>query len=312
MVIPRAEGGSDPDLNEPPEPRSSRTGGFTSQQRIDNVGRILQELRVNKPVAQQLLKVWKKAGVTDGSELKKYLKDVGAKRSVAASIQLFLNGSAATVAWWTASQIAETPTKGSFALAGELAAYFTAIYLTSGAIVELLNVFAVGIATRKYSANADAFLEAIESIAGSDSGLAVLDKARQAVVSLQVLNALDSLLTRLKEDASAARSDDFFRDLGAYLVLTQAAKNGCDPLALGVSADEAAAAAAEFALADSNDDGRIDLVEFRRLAPSLSEDEALGAMSVLDVNKNGSIEFKEWLQWWVKQREGEPNHETHA
>lgn len=36
-----------------------------------------------------------------------------------------------------------------------------------------------------------------------------------------------------------------------------------------------------------------------RYAPQLSAEEAEAAMSVLDANKDGGIDFSEWVQWWV-------------
>lgn len=55
-------------------------------------------------------------------------------------------------------------------------------------------------ATARYSANADAFLLAVQELAGRDaaSGLDVVDKARKAVSMVKVLQALQSILDMLQ------------------------------------------------------------------------------------------------------------------
>lgn len=227
----------------------------------------------------------------------------GADRSLAVGLQLAVNASAAVVAWSAGYNIAITRSLGSFSLAGEFVVYVLAMYLTINATLDVFTLVSVGQMTRQYAERSAAILEAIKAMAGPESGLEVVDKARRAVATVQVLGALDQILRGLKDKASAADPGDFFRDLGAYLVLTRASTTGFDAAALGISPSEAADIAAEFAFADSNDDGRVDIVEFRRVAtklvPNLTQDEAEAAMAMLDTNGDGVIDFQEFVSWWV-------------
>ena len=91
--------------------------------------------------------------------------------------------------------------------------------------------------------------------------------------------------------------------VGAYVVLLRASERGFDPEAVGVSMNEAADVAAEFSLADRNADGRIDSLEFRylceHLSPGLTAEQCEAAMSVVDTNGDGYLDFSEFLNWWV-------------
>lgn len=159
---------------------------------------------------------------------------------------------------------------------------------------------AVGVATKRYSANSASFLAAIQAMAG-ESGLQVVDKARRAALTVKIISAMEQILRSLQERAASSDPADFFRDLSSYLTLQQARERaGFDPASVGLSPADAADIAASFAEVDSNGDGRIDFAEFRQLcgryAPELSAEESEAAMTVL--TKANSIDFPEWVKWW--------------
>ena len=58
---------------------------------------------------------------------------------------------------------------------------------------------------------------------------------------------------------------------------------------------------------DTNDDYRLDQSEFQRLCADtgreLDSDEAKAALSVIDDNGNGYIEFSEFVRFWVNPKE---------
>jgi hypothetical protein len=204
-------------------------------------------------------------GVTDPEALRKLFIKRGADKSAAVAAQLGVDALSAGIAWWTGLQVASTREFGQFTLAAEFLVYSTAMYLTISAALDTFQLVAVGVATRRYSASSAAFLAAIQQVAGPDSGLQVLDKAKRAVVTVKILSALEQILRALQEGAAAAPPAAFFRDLGAYLVLQRARDAGFDPAEQGVGPAQAADIAAAFAEVDADDDGRLDALEFRRL-----------------------------------------------
>jgi hypothetical protein len=274
------------------------------EQKIEEVDKVLSELGINRVTAKQILRVWRKAGATDPAALEELFRQRGADRSVAASIQFALDASSALLAWYSGMNIATSRALGPFTIAAEFVIYTLAMYLTINATLDVFSLVAIGLLTRRYSASSAAVLEAVESLAGPESGLQVVDKARRAVVTVQVLSALSQILDKLKQQAGAKAMDeaDFYRDLGAYLVLVREKERGFDPVCVGVSRSEAADIAAEFALVDEDDSGRLDLQEFSRLCArmglDLNEEEASAAMSVLDTNNDNLIDFEEFTAWW--------------
>lgn len=247
-------------------------------------------------------------GADDPASLKRLVKERGTQQSINAAMQLAVDASAALVTWYGGLQIATTQSLGSFSLAGEFLVYTLAMYLTINATLDVFSLITVGVMTRKYSNQATQILAAVQRTAGPESGLEVLDKARQAVVTVQVLQALDKLFDVLRRDVDAeSRAADFFRDLGAYIVIAQAESSSDFRIDSYKDTErkQIAEIAAEFALADKDDDGYIDAVEFRELGRKtgvdLSSEEAEAAVAVLDTNKDGVVEFLEFVQWFKEK-----------
>ena len=246
-------------------------------------------------------------GADNPDSLKRLVKKRGAKQDVSAAMQFVVDSLSAIVAWWSGFETATTQSLGPFSLAGEFLLYTLAMYLTINATLDIFGLITVGIATRKYSEQSSDMLEAVKKMAGEDiTGLEVVDKARQAVVTVQVLQALDKIYATLSDGMYRnSSSKDFFRDLGAYLVIMNAGDKGFDIEKCGLSKDQVANLAAEFALADKDDDGYIDIAEFRQLGwrtgQEMTQEEAEAAVSVLDTNKDGVVEFSEFVAWFASQ-----------
>jgi hypothetical protein len=278
------------------EPPSGKTN-------VEDVQKLLAELDIDKTTAKKVLKVWRTAGVQDPEDLSRLVKKRAGDKSAAIFVQLAIDSSAAFVTWWSGFNLTGL---GSFTVAAKFVVYTLAMYLTINAALDIYTLYAVGISTKRYSTDTTTkLLAAVENLAGTErTGLEVVDKAKKAIVTAQVLNALDQILDRLKLSAGDIKMNDgnFLRDLGAYIILLKATESGWTPESAGVTMQEAADVAAEFSMVDSNGDGTLDFAEFRKLcgalAPSMTSEEAEAAMSVLDTNNDGAIDFKEFLAWW--------------
>lgn len=264
---------------------------------------------LTKSQARALLKAWKEAGANDPQALKRMVKQRGSNRSVLALRQLAVDLGSAVVAWYSGAALAES----KVSVPAEFLLYTLAIYLTINATIDIFDLIAVGIATRKYSGQSAVLLEAVRNLADEETGFEFVDKARRAVVTVEVLKALDDILEDLKryveKGIGESRDEaDFFRDLGAYLVLANAAKNGFsfEDDGEGLDGRVIGEVAAEFALADKDDDGFIDVLEFqalgRKTVPAMSMEEAEAALSLLDSSKDGVVDFKEFLSWFANQK----------
>ena len=206
---------------------------------------------------------------------------------------------------------------GTPAIIGQAIAFLLAGYYASGAFFDLFKVGAVLVARYNYSVNSGAFLDAIEGIAGGGTGLDITDKATQAVNSVKVLNALNKMADLLKNQgmtsgnngsgASGSDGNDMLTDLGAFLTLQRAqTAYGFNASEFGITDEEAAMIAVIFGKFDANDDGVLSEDEFRKLcsqyAPELNTpEEVKAALEKIDTNKDGSVQFTEFVRFWKKQ-----------
>jgi Ca2+-binding EF-hand superfamily protein len=59
----------------------------------------------------------------------------------------------------------------------------------------------------------------------------------------------------------------------------------------------------QFAVADRNDDGRIDFEEFRRLMQGLDEAMSVEELRIgfqeVDAHRDGLIDCREFIEWWT-------------
>lgn len=192
------------------------------------------------------------------------------------------------------------------AVVGQAVAYILAGYYVTGAVFDFFKLGAVLVAAVSFNVNSAAFLAAVEGIAKGGKGLKVTDKALDAVNTVKVIQAMNSMVSLLQKDGatSADQSFDMLTDLGAYLTLDRASKlYGFDAASFGLSDKEAADIAVIFSKYDLNDDGIIGKDEFRKLcdkySPEIQTDAELeAALALIDTNKDGSIDFNEFVRYW--------------
>lgn len=194
---------------------------------------------------------------------------------------------------------------GVAAVVGQAVAYLLAGYYVTGAVFDLFKIVTVAIASFQFNVNSAAFLNAVESI--SKSGLNIADKASEAANSVKVAQALKKIVELLQNEdqsGSSTKSIDMLSDLGAYLTLAKAESvQDFDASEFGLTEKEAGDIASIFARFDLNDDGVINKDEFKKLcaeySPEIQSDaEISAALSIIDTNKDGTIDLKEFVRWW--------------
>lgn len=298
-------------------PRVHARGAVISKagrQSEDELSRIKSRLDVN--TAKSLLKAWKaersgdktEADDMDARELKRLVKERGARQSTLLARQLGIDAISASISWFSAITLASSRSE----IAAQFLLFTLAIYQSSNALLDLTQLVQVGLLTRKYAAESEVILRAVEELI-EESGISIVDKLRAAIDTQKVLQQLDEVLELLKADLFAIRNvqgeDDFLRDLGAYLVLVNAYSKKDGSWMKGIDSNTLFQVAGEFALVDSNDDGFIDAAEFKRLIRRVGRDVRMSdleidvAMEQLDVNGDKVIDFEEFVNWVAAKEE---------
>lgn len=288
----------------------------------DNEKKLVQEIEaamkqtgLDPSNAQLLLKKWSSdiGHQVTKDDLRKILVGQSTRTLVLVFISTLLDLGAAYGAFTLGGFLDAAADKyGVAAVVGEAIAYLIAGYYVTGVAFDLFKLGAVVVARFTFGANAGAFLEAIEDIANAQaaSGLDIVDKAKEAVNSVKVLSALNKMAEELKRaqgGRGGGEATDMLADLGAYLTLERAQRAyGFDAKEFGVSDTEAANIALLFSKYDANEDGVLSEDEFRKLcaqfAPELTTpEEVKAALEVIDTNKDGSIQFTEFVKFWLKK-----------
>ncbi|GAB4818851.1 hypothetical protein N2152v2_005897 [Parachlorella kessleri] len=274
-----------------------------ASKRIKEVQENLKQLGIDRSTARRVLQIWKAAGATSPDSLRTLFYKRSLGKFFTLVIQLALDAGASAGAFYTGVALGQSKAFGAYTLAVEYLAYCLGMYLALSAALDLFGLGALALATARYSTNADAFLLAVQDLAGQDSS--GLDVARKAVSMVKVLQALQSILDML-QGQQGTNQEDFFRNLGAYLTMERAERvYKFSASEYNLTDAQAADIAATFCQFDTNDDGVLDLSEFRRLcgqaAPQLSSEEVEAALNVLDTNSSGTIDFGEFVAWWVQK-----------
>lgn len=278
-----------------------------SMKKRKEVEETLKSAGITKQTAKKVLDVWRKNGANNPAALRKLFVQKGLRKSGLLAAGLGLDGGAALLAFYTAGQLRVGQPFGGATIAVEYLCFAFGIYVGISAVLDLFSLLTVAAATARYSTSADAFLVAVEEMAGADaSAFGVVDKARQAVNMVKVIQALDAILFLLK---STSDKEDFLNDLGGYLSLERAERLfQFKPQEYGLTDAEAADIASVFSKYDLNDDGTIDLGEFKLLcstektAAALTNEEVDAAFKLLDKGDTGAITFNEWVAWWVEKK----------
>lgn len=276
----------------------------------------LKKSGIDKQVAAEILKKWKEelAGneTLSPENFRKIMSKQSSKAITFVIVQLLLDIGAAYGAFVAGNLLGDAATTGwgVAALFGQAISYFVAGYFASGAVFDLFKLGALGVAAVTFNVNAPAFLAAVEDLASvNNTGLGALDKASEAVNTVKILAALQDMSDLLKKESkvdATASSADLLNDLSAYLTLEKAQRvYKFDAAKAGITDAQAADIAVIFSAFDSNDDGVLNLDEFRKMcgkyAPDLSDAEVEAGLKLLDKDGSGSINFEEFVQWWLKK-----------
>lgn len=222
------------------------------EKRKEIVGKIeksLQDSGLDKKAAQEILKTWQNEVGHEVSpeDLRKILVGKSTKILLLVLINTVLDAGAAYGSFIAGGFLGIASEQyGAIALVGQAIAYLLAGYYVTGAAFDLFKLGAVAFASITFNINSGAFLQAVEEIAGSGTGLNITDKARDAVNSLKVLNALNKMADLLKESetskkSSATSSETLLADLGAYLTLDKAQRlYNFNASELGITDEQAA------------------------------------------------------------------------
>ncbi|MEW5307791.1 MAG: hypothetical protein WDW36_010167 [Sanguina aurantia] len=268
-----------------------------------NLEERLKRTGMNQKKAKEVLKEWEKLGVTNESELRKMLFQKSLIPASAITLQTALDSLAGFGSFYCGRAIGDAdPFFAQGAI--QFLFYFGASYYAFQVLIELTFIGTVIYTAYKYGTNSDQLLGAVKALAGSGSGISVVDKAALAVNTLKVLQILESISDLLKEDSKVVEGRSTLQNLSSYLTLSRAKdKYNFDPAMLGMGDKEAGDMAFEFSKFDTNDDERLELAELGNLCSSLGKDlspeELKEALRLLDANNNSYIEFPEFANWCV-------------
>lgn len=156
-----------------------------------------------------------------------------------------------------------------------------------------------------FGANAEAFLEAVRARSTTDGSVEPLAKIRDASKALEIYNTLRELSDALKESSEAAAPSGAagtYSNLAAFLLVEDAMKTW-DPSAFGLTEADAVRVARAFAMYDTDRSGVLEAKELEavlhKLGMDLNGEEDLEyALEALDTNKDGVIQFQEFVAWW--------------
>ncbi|CAD7701448.1 unnamed protein product [Ostreobium quekettii] len=259
---------------------------------------------VDKATANKMLEVWKKQGMENPDQLRRMFVKGTLRPLGGGAIQLLLDLGATVGAWYAVQFLRSLdpfPLQGvlEFLIVGGSAYYAVSV------IFDLLTLASILIATVQFGANSEEFLEAVRELAGQEGGGGwVVGKAKTAVNTLKVVQALNELSASLK-DKAAQRGDDMttLENLSAYFILSKAEEQfDFKPEKYDLTEKEAYRLALTFSAADLNDDGVIERSELQKLVDTLgtdlSEDELAEAVRLLDTNQNNVIDFTEFVDFW--------------
>lgn len=260
---------------------------------------------VDRGTAQKILDIWREAGVEDPDKLRQLLVKRSLLSLSTAALQLLLDGGAAAAAFALGNEWVADNTFGGATFAASGLVFLLAGYFAAGAFFDLFTVGAIALSSLQFQSNSGTFLAAMKDIAGTQSGLDVVDKAAQAVNMVKVMNALTKIQSALKDEAKAGQASTL-QELTAYLVLSNAeSKYGFTPEKYALTSAQASSIAVEYAKWDTNDDGKLELSEFEKMAAALdmnlAPEEAKVAFEVIDTDKSKYIEFVEFVEWWVNK-----------
>ncbi|CAG9465197.1 unnamed protein product [Pedinophyceae sp. YPF-701] len=298
---------------EPPK-NDTDTSSTSSEQdaRIKEISDQMRSQGVDRARARELLAMWEKQADSGSPEdIKKVLAKGALAPVVAFSTQLVIDAVVAVASFNAAVMLGQSDDFFGKWLLGGLA-YGASFYYGAEALLSLFLLISTGISTYYFSTNADAYVKAVQSLAGGETGLGVVDRAKKAASAAKVVRMLNQMSAALRADSENAKAEAAqgakrtLSNLSSYLLLADAqTKLGFRAEDYGLTQADAESIARVFVRYDKNSDLRLEVAELAVLAKELGHDmgreETETAIRVLDKNKNGYVEFDEFVQWWTKE-----------
>eukprot|EP01024_Parvocaulis_polyphysoides_P065042 TRINITY_DN7577_c1_g1_i1.p1 TRINITY_DN7577_c1_g1~~TRINITY_DN7577_c1_g1_i1.p1 ORF type:complete len:458 (+),score=106.59 TRINITY_DN7577_c1_g1_i1:238-1611(+) len=273
------------------------------EQQTEKVVSELKEVGFDQEQARQVLQKWEESGAENPEQLRKLFIKGSYIPFLAIGFQILLDTGAAYGGLAAALSLSTIKFFGATIL--EILFYFLGIYFAIGVFFDLFTLGALIAGAVNFGTNTGAFYSAVKQIAG-DTGLNVLDKAKQSVNIVRVTQALNSMSQILKTKKMETGEFSTLENLGAYLTLIKAKENlGFKSEDYNVTDEQAGEIAVVFAKYDVNEDYKLELTELKNLisdlGKELTEDELAAAIEILDKRKSGFVEFDEFVNWWVNE-----------
>lgn len=256
--------------------------------------------------ARQTLKTWADMGAKTQEEVRELLLKRSLKPISTLAGQMLLDVGCSAGAFLIGSNLGQMSGAGGIAL--QLVAYFGGCWYAIQAVAEAGALGAIVVAAKRYSTDSDAILAAVQQLAGPASGIGIVDTTKLAVNTLKVISVLQGISEDLKAlSVSGKLEPSTLRNLSAYLTLQSAKeKYGFDASQYGLTDAQAADIATVFAEFDSNDDGRLELSELRRLCDlvgrALSDAELREAIKLLGSRDTAHVYFNDFAEWYLGKK----------
>jgi len=270
--------------------------------RTEELVKALKKQGVDLPTAKKVLQAWREVGIESTDDLQKALQQRSSSAMGIVFVQAMLDATAAYISF-SAAQFFDT--LGGWSSLLSIVSYGICFLYSSNAFFDLVTLATILTSPRDtVSSDAAALMTAVKRMAGEDrTQLDVLGKAQRAISMLKIVRSLNEVSMLMKQ---TPEMDSSLEKLAAYLTLANAESNGFDPARYAMSEGEALRVAAKFARFDTNDDGCIELSElseglFREMGLEFTEEESKAALNVLDIKRNGVVDFEEFVEWYTKQ-----------
>lgn len=155
----------------------------------------LKKIGVDQPAAKRILTVWKEAGVDDPDALRRlYLK--GTVRPIGMGLAQALLDLVAAAGAFSGATAFGGMTDFPFQLGVEAVCYFIGFYFVSNLFFDVVTLGVVGYSIVRFGTNPEAYVRAVEKIAGE---FAVVAKVQATVDALKVAQALNTIADILRE-----------------------------------------------------------------------------------------------------------------
>jgi len=294
------------------------------QARIKQLVDSMREAGIDQATARKLLEGWKsrKSSETDTGS---FLRSNSWRPITLYGIQALMDALVTYLALSGAYNISQVQLvdAGFFGETGkflvEMLLYGSGFYYATATLADLIFLYSTVNTALQFSSETDEYIKAVEMLAGDKTGLTAVDRAKKAASAARVVEILNDVASLMNEtvrsgDNTDKRSKSTLENLEAYLLLSNAEeKRGFSKDSYGLSDGELAKIARLFNRFDTNSDFKLERQELRALVCSLQDngnaaaaaacnvsgEDIDGALRILDQDKNGYVDFDEFVKWYT-------------